>query len=60
MMWYSSLEFMKRELKFMGIEGLKYYPSPETAGVLSSLVIDADKDIRVAVKRAQKALLKDI
>ncbi|MGN1155745.1 MAG: hypothetical protein ACI4TK_06175 [Agathobacter sp.] len=52
------LDFMKRELKFTAIEGLKYYPSAETTDVITFLAASADKDIEAAAKRTLKALMK--
>lgn len=53
-----SLEFMKRELKFTAIEGLKYYPSPEVTDIITSLAASADEDIKAAAKKTLKVLAK--
>lgn len=47
---YPSLEFMRRELKFTAIEGLKYYPSGEVRGVIAALATGTDEDICAAAK----------
>lgn len=52
------LEFIKRELKFTAIEGLKNYPSAETSNVIALLSTDKDNDIRVAAKKTLKFLSK--
>ena len=56
--YFPSLEFMKRELKFTAIAGLKYYPSAEVRGVIASLANSTDKDIKLAAKRTLIALTK--
>ena len=56
--YFPPLEFIKRELKFTAIEGLKNYPSEETINVIASLASSADNDIKTAAKKALKALVK--
>lgn len=56
--YFPSLEFMKRELIFTAIDGLKYYPSAEVRDIIISLATSADKDIQSAAKRTLKALIK--
>ena len=56
--YFPSLEFMKRELKFTAIDGLKYYPSAEVRDIITSLVTSTDKDIKSAAKRTLKILTK--
>ena len=56
--YFPPLEFIKRELKFTAIEGLKNYPSEETISVISSLEVSSDNDIKTAAKRTLKALVK--
>ena len=56
--FFPPLEFIKRELKFTAIEGLKNYPSEETINVIASLAASADNDIKAAAKRTLKALVK--
>lgn len=56
--YFPSLEFMKRELKFMAIDGLKYYPSAEAKDIITSLAASTDKDIKSAAKRTLKVLTK--
>ena len=48
---FSICEFMKREVMFTAIYGLKYYPLEEVRNVITSLAISADKDIQSAAKR---------
>lgn len=56
--YFPSLEFMKRELTFTAIYGLKYYPSEEVRDIIASLANSADKDIKLAAKRTLIALTK--
>lgn len=56
--YFPSLEFMKRELTFTAIYGLKYYPSEEVRDMITSLAAGADKDIKLAAKRTLIALTK--
>lgn len=53
-----SFEFMKRELTFTAINGLKYYPSAEVIGVITSLTASSDKNIKLAAKRTLIAMTK--
>ena len=54
--YYPPLEFIKRELRFTAIDGLRHYPSDEVEDIIASLTNNADHDIRAAAKRAQRAL----
>lgn len=54
--FYPPLEFIKRELRFTAINGLKYFPSPEAVGIIEPFTASADKDIRAAAKKTLKAL----
>ncbi len=56
--YFPSFEFIKRELKFTAINGLKYYPTEEVRSIVASLANSADKDIESAAKRTLKALTK--
>ncbi len=56
--YFPSLEFMKRELTFTAIYGLKHYPTEEVKRVISSLAVSADKDLASAAKRTLAALTK--
>ncbi len=56
--YFPSLEFMKRELTFTAIYGLKYYPTEEVKHVITLLAADTDKDIQSAAKRALRAIMK--
>lgn len=52
------LEFMKRELRFTAIHGLKYYPSAEVMDIITSFASSTDRDIQLAAKRTLKTLTK--
>lgn len=54
--YFPPLEFIKRELTFTAIEGLKNYPSEEAINVIAPLASSADNDIKAAAKKALKAL----
>ena len=56
--YFPSFEFMKRELTFTAIYGLKYYPSEEASNIIMSLATSTDKDIKLAAKRTLIALTK--
>ena len=56
--YFPSFEFMKRELTFTAIYGLKYYPSEEVSNIIMSLATSTDKDIKLAAKRTLIALTK--
>lgn len=56
--YFPPLEFMKRELIFTAIAGLKYYPSAEVREIIVSFANSADKDIKSAAKRTLMALTK--
>lgn len=51
------LDFIRRELRFTAIKGLKYYPSTETIEILNQCAIDSDVDIRVAAQKTLKTFL---
>lgn len=55
--YFPPLEFIRRELKFTAIEGLKYYPSEETIRLIASLAAGADKSIKTAVNKTLKVLV---
>lgn len=55
--YFPPLEFIRRELKFTAIEGLKNYPSEETIQIIASLVAGADKSIKAAANKTLKALV---
>lgn len=55
---YPSLERIRRDLKFIAIAGLKYYPSKETEILIKPYLDDSDKDIREAAKKTWKVLNK--
>ena len=57
---YPPLDYMKRELVFTAIDGLKYYPSEEVRDIITSFATNADKSISAAAKRTLKVLTKSI
>lgn len=57
---FPPLSFIKRELRFTAIAGLKYYPSAETTEIINQYTTDADSDIRTAAKRTLKSLVKSL
>lgn len=57
-LFYPSLEFIIRELKFTAIDGLKHFPSPETRTLIAALADSTDKDIRSAAKRTLTTLMR--
>lgn len=46
--------FIRRELKFTAIEGLKYYPTERNIALIRSYTNDPDKDISMAAKKTSK------
>ena len=56
--YFPSFEFMKRELTFTAIDGLKYYPSAEVMEIITSFANSTDKDIKSAAERTLTALTK--
>ena len=56
--YFPSFEFMKRELTFTAIDGLKYYPSAEVMEIITSFANSTDKDIKAAAERTLTALNK--
>lgn len=56
--YFPPLSFMRRELAFTAIQGLKYYPSEKAAAVLERYALHADPDIRCAVKKTMDFLCK--
>ena len=57
---FPPFDFIRRELRFLAIDALKYYPSDTIYDVISQYIDDPDPGIRVAVKRTLKVLLKAI
>ena len=49
---FPPLTFIRRELKFTAINGLRYYPSENTLNLLSSYENDSDRDIKLAAKKS--------
>lgn len=52
--YYPSLDFIKRQIKFSAIAGLKYYPCDKVKKLLTECSADADKDIAQAAKKVMK------
>lgn len=52
------LSFIKRELRFIAIDGLKYYPSNSTSVLIRQYTADDDPDIRDAAKRTLRTIKK--
>lgn len=52
--YYPSLNFIKRQIKFSAIAGLKYYPCDKVKKLLTECSADADKDIAQAAKMVVK------
>lgn len=55
--YFPPLEFIRRELKFTAIEGLKNYPSEETIQIIASLAAGADRSIKTAANKTLKVLV---
>lgn len=54
--YFPPFSFMRKELRFTAINGLKYYPSEETLDALNVCVSDLDADIRTAARKVIKKL----
>ena len=54
--YFPSFAFIKRQLRFSGIQGLKYYPSNEIIDIITGYTFDKDSDIAIAAKKTLKAL----
>ena len=52
--YYPPLNFIKRQIKFSAIAGLKYYPCDKVKKLLTECSADADKDIAQAAKKVVK------
>lgn len=51
---------IKRDLQFVAIGGLKYYPTPKTIQILSEFIRSPDKDIVLAARKTLKSLEKKL
>lgn len=49
---FPPLSFIRRELRFTAIDGLKYYPSERTIGMIRKCIDEPDKDVSSAAKKA--------
>ena len=56
--YYPPLDAMNRELKFIAINGLKYYQAQEAKAIVETFIKSDDKDIQDAAKKAYKAMEK--
>lgn len=56
---FPSLAFIKRELRFTAIEGLRHYPSYEVIECIKCCSTDTDADIRAAAKKTLHSLTKN-
>ena len=52
--YFPSLDFIKRQIKFSAIAGLKYYPCDKIKKMLTECSDDADKDFAQAAKKVVK------
>lgn len=56
--YFPSATFIRRELKFTAIHGLKYFPSDKNAKLIKRYTEDTDADIRVCAMKTMKAYEK--
>lgn len=56
--YYPSAEFIKRELRFTAITGLKYYPSDKNIELIKPYSKDTDKDVKACAQKTLKAYSK--
>lgn len=56
--FFPPLDYIKRELRFLGIDGLKHYPSDDTCAIIRQYLFDSDSDIRSAAKKTLKSLVR--
>lgn len=56
--YFPPLSFIRRELRFMAIDALKYYPSSSTLELIKSYINDPDKDTCYAAKKTLGVLEK--
>lgn len=54
--FYPPLAWMKRELRFTAIHGLRYYPTADTIALIEPYVADVDSSVRAAAKKTLKVL----
>lgn len=57
--YYPSLLFIRRELKFLSIYGLRYYPEDDVILILEKLLYSTDEDIVVATKKSLSYIQKN-
>lgn len=55
---FPSFSFIKRELRFIAIDSLKYYPSKKSISIIEQYTFDSDRDIRSVANRTLKILTK--
>ena len=56
--YFPPLEYIKRELRFIAIDGLKHYPSDETKELIALYTNDPDMDVRTVAQRTIRYLQK--
>ena len=56
--YYPPTTFVRRELQFTAIAGLKYYPSDDVLEILRPYCFSSDVDIRMAATKTVKAIEK--
>lgn len=54
--YFPPFTFIKRELRFTAIDGLRYYPSTETIETIRKYTTDSDLDISLAAKKTLRML----
>lgn len=57
--YFPPYEWMKEQLVFTAIGGLKYYPSAEVIDVITSFTTSTNKDIRSVAEKTLKVLTKE-
>ena len=57
---FSYYEYIRREVQFTAINGLKYYPEVEIIDILVPYVQNSDEDIRAAAQKAINAIQKKL
>ena len=54
--YFPSFEYMKRELIFTAVAGLKYYPASDTKARIEAFMNSEDQDLLAAAERTWKAM----
>lgn len=58
--YYPPLSFIRKQLKLMGIDNLKYYPSENVVNLLNMCAKTEDKDITSAINKSLKYIKKKV